>query len=67
MRKKSTRDKILDYIISYQDKNGWAPTRQEITDKFGWASKRAASYHLEVLSKEKKLTLGKGSRAISVN
>ena len=43
------QDRVLKYIKRHLKENGYPPTRGEIAQHFGWASKTAAQQHLEAL------------------
>lgn len=59
-----TRQRVLDYIASYQDEHGWAPTIREIGDAVGLASPSSVHGHLQVLRDRGELVLGNGPRMI---
>lgn len=44
--------RVLHYIRSYAKSNGYPPTRQEITNHFGWTGRNGAQQHLELIEKK---------------
>ena len=60
-----TQQKVLDFINSYRNKNGYPPTRREIGDALGFSSENAAQEHLVNLEKHGAISLTRGiSRGI---
>ena len=56
---------VLDFIVEYIHDHGWAPSRREISNHFGWSSTNASSEHIERLVAQGYLIRGEGkSRAL---
>ena len=43
---------VLDFIAAYQAEWSFTPTLGEIESEFGFASRRAAVYHVDVLKRK---------------
>jgi repressor LexA len=48
-RDKNRRDKILEFVRTYVDEHGFAPTVREIGKAVGVRSTKAVQYHLDIL------------------
>ena len=59
---------VLEFVKLYAKKNGFPPTRAEISQGFGWASVNAAQQHLRLIEAKGYIRLlAKGqSRGISI-
>ncbi len=44
--------KVLSFLKSFHKQNGYSPTRQEISDHFGWSGPNAAECHLVPLERK---------------
>lgn len=44
--------KVFNFIVYYKKANGWPPTRQEISDHFGWGAHNAAQNHLRLIERK---------------
>ena len=53
------QSKVYRYINAYFAKQGYAPTRREIADRFSWSSCTAADHVLRALQRKKKIVLDK--------
>lgn len=53
---RSTRERVLSFIKSYQRRNGYAPSMREIGDGVGVSSLSTVSYQLECLEDEGRIT-----------
>ena len=65
----NTRENILQSIVSYIEKHGYAPTVREIGEMTGLKSTSTVQRHLEILRKEGKIESDAGfnsPRAIRV-
>lgn len=62
------QERVLKFVKSYIAKSGYPPTREEISDHFGWASCNSAQQHLQLIQRKGYLKLmpGKVSRGIIV-
>ena len=61
------QEKVLDFIKSYTDENGWPPTRGEISTEFNWVSSNAAHDHLKAIEKKGYIYIAEGvARGIKV-
>ena len=54
------QQRVLDFIRDSLANGHSAPTQQEIADRFGWRSKRAAECHIEALIRKGHLTAARG-------
>lgn len=43
---------VLSFIKAFQKEHGYAPTRTEISDNFGWSGTNAAACHLAPLARK---------------
>lgn len=69
-RKKMTarQAEVFNFIKSFQEKEGWPPTRKEIAAHFGFRSLNAAEDHIKALAKKGYLTTLTGrARGIKLN
>lgn len=58
---------VLEFIRSYKQENGYAPTGYEIQHAFGWKSETAAYTHLKALHSKGAINLARGiSRGITI-
>lgn len=46
------QDQVLTFIRAYTDKQGYPPTRRDITNEFGFRSPNAAEEHLRALARK---------------
>ena len=53
--------KIFDFIIGFNDRHGYAPTLDEMRQKFGWVSVSTAHFHVSRLQES-----GYLSRQVSI-
>lgn len=58
---------VLNFLIAFIAKNGFPPSRTEISKNFGWASSNAAQECLISLARKRKIRLMDGiARGIKV-
>src|SRR5210317_1098914 len=64
----TTRQKeVLKFISVFIEKNGFPPTRSELSAHFGFRSPNAAEAHLRALEKKAVISIGRGvSRGITL-
>lgn len=59
---------VLGYLVDYQSKNGFVPSRREISNHFGWVSANSAHEHLMRLQDGGYIEIAEGkSRGIKIN
>jgi SOS-response transcriptional repressor LexA len=51
-RDKGRRDKVLEFVRSYTEEHGFAPSIREIAKAVGVRSTKAVKYHLDILVNE---------------
>ena len=56
----SSQKAVLSFIKGFQKKHGYAPTRSEISDNFGWSGGYAAECHLVPLARKGAIRLARG-------
>lgn len=56
--------KVLAFIRAHIEEVGYAPTRSEISVKFGWSSTNSAEQHLRALERSGKVRLAGVARGI---
>ena len=67
MKNNKTTQKLLDYIISYKNKNGFVPSIREMCLALSLSSTSTIFYYLNILEKEGKIRkTGLKSRAIEI-
>lgn len=58
---------VLQFLKDHQEKNGYQPTREEISEHFGWRSANAAQSYLTTLESKGFIRVVSGkSRAITI-
>lgn len=53
----TSQRKVLDFVLYYCKANGRPPTRQEISNEFGWKNHSNAAQHLWLLERKGYLRL----------
>jgi SOS-response transcriptional repressor LexA len=61
-KSRQRRRAIYDFIKAYYDQFGYAPTLQEVADRFGMGSKAQSSYHVNRLVDDGLLMIRPGVR-----
>lgn len=46
------QQKVLSFLKTFHKRNGYSPTRSEISEHFGWAGNNAAECHLVPLARK---------------
>ena len=63
----TSTDAVFKFIKSFTAKNGYPPTRDEISEHMGWASSNAAHYHITKLVKDGRISVSRNlSRGIMI-
>ena len=55
---------VLDFVKLHAKRYGFPPTRQEISDAFGFASANAAQQHLELIARKGHIVMQHAARGI---
>lgn len=59
---------VYRFIVDSIRENGWAPTRREISNRFGWSSANAAEDVLRALEHKGAIRIGAGgARKLAIN
>ncbi len=59
-------NKLLEYLVDFEQKHGWAPSLREICEHMSYGAIRTAQIQLAVLEREGRIERGSGPRQIKV-
>ena len=56
----SRQQEVLDFLVAYHEQHGFAPSRKDIADEFGFDSVNASNDHLIALERKGYIQIASG-------